>query len=339
MFLPSRSPSARREIFWSLGCFVLLFAAFLIAMETRFPHWTDREYAARRDRVLNCQEENPDRPILAVIGGSRVGTGFVPEELEPIYDKNGRQITVVNFSRLGAGPRMNLLQLHRMLRDGITPTWIVVEIVPAHLCSEITVIADLSLADVDVLRPQWNDKRLRINPAKARLKGLFRYRNGFLDSVAPAFATGPAIHLSQYGGNPRWLESASRATADKPDLLREIRWQYQERMANWQVDPQLDGAMRELLEVCKQRGIRAAITLFPESTEFHSWYGPSVENDIQCYFAALCDAYALPFFDCRDWMEDKAFHDPHHLTPEGAKRFSEVFEKKVVQSLVREESK
>ncbi len=325
MFLPSRSSSARRESLWASGCFLLFFTGFLVAMETRFPHWTDREYAARRDMALQCHEENPERPMLAVIGGSRVGTGFFPEEMGPLHDKSGQQISVVNFSHLGAGPRMNLLQLHRLLREGITPTSIVVEIVPAHLCSEITTIADLSLADVSILRPHWNDKQLLINPAKARLKGLFRFRNGFLDTVAPDFSTSPPLHLSRYGGNPRWLESHPRATTDKADLIREIRWQFQERMLNWRIDPELDAAMRAILELCKERGIRASIALFPESSEFRSWYAPGVEERIQRYFTGLCDEYALPFYDCREWMDDGDFHDPHHMTPEGARRFSVKF--------------
>lgn len=334
MFLPPRSPSARRESLWAIGCFLLFFTGFLVAMETRFPHWTDREYAARRDLAIQCHEADPERPFLAVIGGSRVGTGFFPEEMGPLHDKAGREINVVNFSHLGAGPRMNLLQLHRLLREGITPTWLVVEIVPAHLCSEITTIADLSLADVQILRPLWKDKQLLINPVKARVKGLFRFRNGFLDTVAPDFSTSPPLHLSRYGGNPRWLEAHPRASADKVDLIREIRWQFQERMRDWRVDPELDATMRRLFELCKDRGIRASLALFPESSEFRSWYAPGVEQRIQHYFNGLCEEYSLAFFDCREWMDDDDFHDPHHMSPEGAKRFSMRFGNIMLRNIV-----
>src|SRR5262245_42698597 len=122
--------ACRTEALVALGVFVALAVAFVVVMDVRFPFWTDREYAARRQIVLDRTAEHPERPLLVVLGSSRVGAGFVPEELGPIYDDRGRQISVINFSHLGAGPRMNLLQLRRLLRDGTTPDYLLVEFMP-----------------------------------------------------------------------------------------------------------------------------------------------------------------------------------------------------------------
>src|SRR5437764_2704505 len=85
--------ACRNEALFALGGFVVLAVAFVVVMEVRCPFWTDREYAARRQIVLDRKAEHPDRPLLVVLGSSRVGAGFVPEEFEPIYDEHGRQIT------------------------------------------------------------------------------------------------------------------------------------------------------------------------------------------------------------------------------------------------------
>ena len=33
----------------------------------------------------------------------------------------------------------------------------------------------------------------------------------------------------------------------------------------------------------------------------------------------------VPVVDARDWFDDSAFHDQHHLNPEGAKAFADRF--------------
>src|SRR5262249_27259619 len=91
MPLPTRRRESRSESLWAIGAFLTLTAAFVLVMELRFPYWTDPEFAARRECVLESSTEFPDRPLLAVLGSSRAGTGFMPEELAPIHDPEGRE--------------------------------------------------------------------------------------------------------------------------------------------------------------------------------------------------------------------------------------------------------
>ena len=195
---------ARNEVVWTLIGFLLFALAFVVVMDVWFPFWTDREYAARRQIVLDRKRNFPERPILAVLGSSSVGAGFNPEVMGPVCDCNGQRVTVINYSHLGAGPRMNLIQLHRLLRDGVVPRYLLVEVVPALLHHEPMILSELSLADIEVCRPYWNDTNLLAKAAEYRMTALSRYRVNCLQSLSPALATGERVSLGPLGSDRDW---------------------------------------------------------------------------------------------------------------------------------------
>lgn len=331
---PADPRTARREVLWTLGGFVLLALAFVVVMDVRFPYWTDREYAARRQIVLERQAEFPERPLLVVLGSSRVGVGFVPEDLGPIYDAEGRQVSVINFSHLGAGPRMNLLQLRRLLRDGVVPKYLIVELLPVHLHHEPMVLSELAVADTGVLLRYWENQELIAKAAEYRLTAVSRYRANCLQSIAPAFASGERVLLNPNGGDCNWERPANLDAGRREGLTRLVHEQCADSMANWHVNRLLDGAMRELLQLCLNHDIRVAIVLFPETSAFRSWYGEGVEDRIEEYYLGLFFDYHISIFDDRWAMADESFIDPHHLSLSGAKVFTAKLRKTAIQELV-----
>ena len=251
---------------------------------------------------------------MVVLGSSRVGAGFVPEELGPIYDPDGGQISVINFSHLGAGPRMNLVQLHRLLNDGVAPKYLLVELLPAHLHHEPMVLSELALPDIRWLLPSWGSNELLGKAAEYRLSAMSRYRTNCLETLAPALVTGDRVALRSFGGDGGWEGRNALDTVKRAALNRTIHLQYAESMARWQIDPLLDAAMRELLDLCRAHGIRTAIVLFPESTSFRSWYGEGVEDRLRQYLTTLAEHEGVSIFDERATMQDSDFIDPHHLS-------------------------
>jgi hypothetical protein len=326
--------ACRTEALVGLGGFVALAVAFVIVMDVRFPFWTDREYAARRQIVLDRKAEYPERPLLVVLGSSRVGAGFVPEELGPIFDDCGRQISLINFSHLGAGPRMNLLQLRRLLRDGIIPDYLLVEFMPALVHREPIVLSQLAVSDVNVLLKHWDGEQLLGKIAEYRLTAMSRYRANCLQSVASPWATGERVTLHDYGGDRDWVRPNNIDAEKREELCRLVHEQCAESMANWQVDPLADGAIRELLAVSREHGIRVAIVLFPESSKFRSWYGEGAEERMTEYLISLSESENVSIFDERATMPDDAFIDPHHLGADGASRFTATLEERVLQSFL-----
>ncbi len=326
--------AARSEVVWTLTGFVLLAMAFVVVLDVWFPFWTDREYAARRQVVLDRNRDFPERPILAVLGSSRVGEGFVPERMGSLYDFKGRRITVINYSHLGAGPRMNLIQLHRLLRDGVIPSYLLVELVPAHLHHESMILSELSLADIEVCRPFWKDANLLAKAAEYRLTAQSRYRVNCLQSLSPALATGERFSLSPLGSDLEWEHRSQLTDAQRTALTRTVQMQYADAMAHWKVDPSLDGATREMLRLCREHAIHVGIVLFPESSKFRSWYGEGVETRLEEYLAELSEQEKVSIFDERGVMPDDGFIDPHHLGLRGAAGFSGRFERDVIRTFL-----
>lgn len=334
MPLPRRTRPARAEVCWSIGGFMGLTAVLVLAMEIRYPHWTDREYAARRELVLDRVAERPDRPVLAVLGSSRVGTGFAPELLGDLRDPAGRPVCAFNFSHQGAGPRLNWLQFRRLLRDDVRPTWVLLELLPAHLQSEEPFFADLSLTDVAWLNPYWADARLPWRMVKNRLDAPSRYRRAALDTVAPTFATGKAVTLGPYGGDDGWERPHHLSDSTRAGIQETIRKQYCERMADLRIDPAQDRVLRATLSLCREHDIAVAMVIFPENRTFRSWYGPAVEDRIQTYLLGLHAEFGVRTFDTRDWMADDAFNDPHHLTADGARAYTIRLGREVIGPLL-----
>ena len=182
---PSHHRLARSEGPRTLAAFAGFAIVFVAAMDVRFPYWTDRGYSCRKC-VLNRNEEYPG---AAVYGRARqlarCAPGSVPEELGPIHDPDGGQISVINFSHLGAGPRMNLVQLHRLLNDGVVPKYLLVELLPAHLHHEPMVLSELWLPDIRWLLPSWGSNELLGKAAEYRLSAISRDRTNCLETLAP----------------------------------------------------------------------------------------------------------------------------------------------------------
>jgi hypothetical protein len=330
-----RSRISRTECLSALAGFVTLTIAFSAIMDARYPHWTDREYAARRTLILQRVEEHPERPVLAVLGSSRTGTGFVPEEMGPLFDADGRQVAVFNYSHRGAGPRLNLIQLQRLLSDGIKPRWLLIELTTPFLASERMIFSDLSLGDVRAILSHADESRYVRQPLIYRLEAVNRYRQGALGEFAPAFVTGEQVRLRPYGGDDGWERPQNLSESRLRDLQETIRGQYQKVMAKWCVDPKLAEVVHDTLRLCLENNIQPAIVLFPESTTFRGWYGPGTEDRMQAFLQQVRDKFAIPVFDARTWMADDAFIDPHHLNEHGSVDFTRRMEQQIIEPWIR----
>jgi hypothetical protein len=334
---------ARAEVLWTVGGMLAIWAGFVALAEVRYPWWYDREYAVRRELLNERIAENPDRPLLAVIGSSRIGTAFYPSVLPPMHDAEGREVLTFNYSHHGSGPRLNLMQMHRLLRDGVEPKWLVIELVPAHVRYEGVQSPLAAAIDVPVLLPYMSKSRLVLEVSRLRLNGVYRNRTAFLREFAPEFATqagaGDDIYLGPLGDDAILSRPGAHPEEKKQSQYELIKGMYAYQMQDLQFDPKLVAATRALLELCRERGIPAVLLMAPEDSRFRTWYGPGVEERIQAFYGALGEEFGVPVIDARRWCPDEDFLDPHHLMPDGARRFTLRLGKEVLEPLVRGELK
>lgn len=333
---PRRLP-ARSEFFWTLGSFLALTALFVVYVEMKHPDWYDREYQVRREVLNERIAESPERPVVLVTGSSRVVVAFMPERLEPIRDKEGREALIFNYSHLGAGPRFNLVQLNRALRDGVRPTHLVCELASGLLHHDDLPIRDIAVPDIAILWTHSNKVRLVASSIGFRLNGVSRSRTALLRSIAPAWVTQSTtdkdVTLLELGGDDHWSRLDEPNSNEQSALYIMAENRFQNRMRSFRLEPYLLSATIELLELCKREHIKLSMFLTPEDSRFLSWYRPGAE-EVLCGFIEELRAAGVTVVDGRRWIPDHKFTDPHHLRTNGAEEFTDRLGKELLRPLI-----
>lgn len=328
----------RRDVLWTVCAFVVLQLLFLSVVDLSRPELFDPEGGVRLQLAKRATREHPERPLLLVVGSSRIGLGFTPATLPPLRTPDGREVIVFNFAHLGAGPRMNLMQVRRALDYGLQPEWIVLEIVPGGLGHEGTQASMAAAGDLPALLRWTNAGRVWRDYLRNRLNPFYKHRQNFLRLVAPTFVTkatyNDLVTLDPLGDDTRWMRVEDHGVEGRKKQTEMARSIYEQRLQTLPIDPLLDGANRELLGLCRERGIKVVLLLTPEDSVFRSWYGTVAQHRLRNYLADLESQYGVACVDARDWVKDRHFCDPHHLKQTGASVFTARLGREVLQDLV-----
>jgi hypothetical protein len=167
-----------------------------LAIERWLPELRDPEYGYRLRRLAPRTRPGAGRPFTVVmLGSSRTTWGFKAGRLEHTLAQSlGRPVVVFNFGVTGAGPLLHLLNLRRLLADGVRPDLVLVEILPPLLAGQYP---DHELARLAVTRLWLRDLRL-LERYGARGTGLraawwqawpvpwYAHRFAILSRLAPA---------------------------------------------------------------------------------------------------------------------------------------------------------
>src|SRR2546425_1219491 len=111
MFVDRMTKRGRAGIFWGIGFFVMAQVALNIAIERWRPEWSDPEYGYRYRNLHDRLNKEPNRPLLVVLGSSRIGNGFNADSLPPPSWKGRNSPLVFNMSLAGGTPLYELLLL------------------------------------------------------------------------------------------------------------------------------------------------------------------------------------------------------------------------------------
>ncbi len=343
---------AARALVWGLLFFACLQLGLDAAMERWRPELRDLEYGAKRSRLRARRRENPGRPLLLVLGSSRTNLGFRPDalpELPAVAPPDGgpaRPPLVFNFSLMGSGPVLELLCLNRLLAEGVRPDWVLLESWPPHWNQEgeraevfRIAVTRLAWGDLDVVRryhprpdllcQSWYLSRLAPWSSN-RFQLLTRYARDWLPRE-------PRRDDQWNKINP-WGWLPYQGSLEPGEVRRRavrVRDSFQPVLRDFHISPVADRALREVLALCRQQGIRAAILFMPETREFQSWYPPGARDKADRYLRGLSVEYGASFIDAHDWIADEEFADGFHLLPSGAAAFTRRFGEEELQRFLR----
>ena len=310
---------ARRAAVAGFLFFALGHLGLNVALDTVRPHWRDPEYGHRLRELKPLAARSPR--LLVVLGSSRVQMGVNPAELH----LDG--VAAYNLSQAGCGPVGELLNLHRLLREGVRPDFLLVECLPPVLAgdgpAEGGLIADrLSLADLRSVAPLCTDPTaLPRGYLLARLNPWSHYRRVLLCHAGMGswlpWQQRPDFTWTQLkpGG---WLPYFHDTVGDekRADGLARAKREYAPYLVSYHVADAPGRAYRELVETCRAHGIRLGFVLMPESPAFRPLYPPGARDTAVRFLAGLT---AGPVIDAGDWEPDEGrFADGHHLMRPGA---------------------
>lgn len=331
---------AKADLAWSALAFLIAQLAFIVLIDVWVPEFYDAEYGARLGLLKERLAEAPESPVLVVVGSSRIGLGFRPEKLPSLTTPSGEVVLPFNFAHLAAGPKVNLLMVERLLREKVRPRWLVVEVVPSFIGHETAsmAISCTGAGDLPVLQKFIAPWRVWGVYVRSRLNCWYKHRLGILSRIAPNWITTASrqdvVTLDPLGGDTGWMSQAAVAEEVQRTLTKRTFDGVKQDFAQFRIDPTTDGAMRALLDRCRQEAIDVTLLLLPESRGFRECYPPAVAEQINSYVAGLAEEYQLTVVDARTWMPDELFFDGHHMLSAGADQFTQQFGEQVLRPLV-----
>lgn len=326
-----RRRRARPALLWSVALFWAVLVGLTLGLDLGVPERYDPEYAARLDRLRRMRADHADRPCIVALGSSRMAMAFAPEQLPPLAAADGRTVTVFNLSRIGAGPVYARMTYDRLLRDGLAPDAVVLELMPAFLEKEWrnVLTAAAAVGDLDLLSRYVPPSRVYSDYARRRLLAARSQRlviGTWLAGEPPGETIGPL------GGEVGRLRDAVTPDEAAEGMRRNVIL-FAPSLDRFSIEPGADRAVRDLLADCRARGAPAVVLLTPESTAFRAVYPPAAQTAVPAYLNGLADETGASFVDARAWLPDDAFTDGHHVTRAGQAAFTDRLGREVLVPL------
>jgi hypothetical protein len=343
---------SRAALLWTLAFFLVGQAALGVFVYLRHPEMCDAEFRIRLRDLRARLEDAPGRPLAMIVGNSRTAMGFRPASASKMSAPDGRVPILFNFGMLGAGPVRERMVLRRVLRSGVKPDWLFVEVWAPFLLQrgffqeEHNIFErDMYWADVPIMsrlyRRRWD---AFTNVFEATVSPGVHYRTSLLGRYAPFLLPPLSSSALDFGelawdklDGAGWLPSPfERPGPDGFALLMENAKKLTKPLLDeFQISEVSDRALRDLLDECNAHAIRVALLILPEHSMLRSWYPPGTRSALSAYLHRLGHAYHAPVIDARAWCGDEEFGDYCHLLPAGARSFSERFGREVYRPLLQ----
>ncbi|OWK46695.1 hypothetical protein FRUB_00394 [Fimbriiglobus ruber] len=303
----------------------MLLAAGTGAIEAFRPDTIDPEYSHRLS-LFHQQTTASERPSVMVMGSSRIGLSFVPEELPPIYDSGGRSVVAFNASHVGAGPVTNLVLLRRLLRDGVRPTHVILEVMPSFLSHEsyFLLASCCSASDVSLAATYMNRADIAWEYVHTGAV-LFPHR-----ARAACAPPEPAENFGPLGGRTDLLKTATPEFRARATFVQT----HVHELKDFQIADEGDRALRDTIALCRTHDIGIVLLMTPEGTPFRALYGPGREELFAGYVNRVGLETGVTVIDARRWLRDDEFYDSHHALQTGASTFTARLGHDVITPLV-----
>jgi len=312
----------------------------------RRPELVDVEFGRKLADLQAAVSKQPERPLVLMLGSSRVATGFRPDALVGGVSKGQNDPLAFNFAQVGSGPEIAHLTLQRLLNSGVKPSWVLLEFWPPTWGAVRSLHEFRDQVEIGALH--WNEVRLLAHYV-ARPKYL--YRQWYLSLLVPTFAhrdqlvggLTPTLALKSPEPDRRclnldalgwWSPKQTVEEDERLELIAQYEKTYQQRLQRFAIAKVPDRALRAMISLCQSQEIRVSVVVLPEGRSFQSLYPDSAMAEIRQYLTTIARETGVQVVDARDWVGEDGFMDGHHLLPTGAAIFTQRLGREILQTQV-----
>jgi hypothetical protein len=253
-----------------------------------------------------------------------------------------------NFSMLGTGPVGQRMVLHRLLRKGIQPKWLFVEVWPPILTQDFPFVEedrtfqhDVYWSDVPIIGRLYHRRWEAVGQLIAEtLTPLLQYRETMLEHYAPLLLP-PLLRQWSDGGFEKCLQKhlddfgwVDYELHPDPVHYERARRVYKRLFDNFSINDVSERAFHDMLEECRSYDIQVVFLLMPDHSLLRGWYA-SMQHRLMPYLRRLSAENHAPIVDAREWRPDEDIPDCTHLSAKGARAFSVRFGREVYRPLLQ----
>jgi hypothetical protein len=345
-----RSHQARSALLWGLASFVALQLGLTLGMESWLRVLRDPYYGFKFARLQRRAHEvhAAGGTVVVMVGSSRVYDGLRGSLAETaLAGELGRPVALFNFGIPGDGPLHELLNVERLLADGVRPDLLLVEVLPSYLGAEAEIQFNIAPAERLGLRDRTWLRHVGVSARRFKRYNWtcwalpwYAHRYEMISVLLPRFL-------------PRFLRQDWARRCDEAgwappvyDLSPEARRRaldvalggYGHDLGHFRLGNSFSPALRRLLERCREEAIPSALLLMPESPLFHRVYGPGAFEQVEGFLNGLAEEQGVPVITARDWvLDEECYLDGHHLLPDGAAIFTTRLARDAVLPLLRDD--
>ncbi|VTS08674.1 hypothetical protein [Tuwongella immobilis] len=324
----------------------------LLAFDSLCPSWRDPEYGRKVAVIQRMQRQFPERPMIVLLGSSRVSMGLRTGVLEGDSAFSRRCVeqgivppAFVNASLIGSGPVMQLMMLRRLLEDGIRPAAVLAEVWSPFFGASPELQEEHRI-DLLRLRPrelEWlpgyfsDPQKLADLELPMKLVPWYHQRVNLMTLMAPSMLPNLGRRdanwrlMDAYGWVPGPKAVQSPAELQKQHAIAEKF--YRRILEDWQPGDRAMTAQQSIFALCQEHQIPIRLMQLPESALVHAWTSPATEQRFTAQLAIWERDYGAKCQDFRTVMPGDVVPDGIHLTPEAAAQFTGIWAERMLEIL------
>ena len=327
----------RRHAPWTLfwGAAIVIVSQLSLGL---YSEWNvqirDPLYGDKAKR-LKAEYEKSQPYTVVMLGSSRTGLAFDGLRAEKQMGGDG---LAFNFGIPASGPIIHLIYLQRLLKDGITPDLLLLEIMPAMLAEhadapreKLWFYADRMTHDEMelVINHGFPEERVRERWWKSILFPWSMLRFQLMSKLSPSWLPWTVRFDWSKGSDARGFGTILNQTILEKErglAIAQAKAEYAPILAGLEIGGPAVDALHEIITLCKERDIALKLVLMPEGSEFRAIYPLSVNQRLNAFLTGL----DVDVIDARQWLPDGAFRDSHHMLIPGAAIFTDRLTREVI---------